>query len=102
MGIIDKLKKFFDFGGNKSNLINIYVEDEKCGNKMKLLFRKSYDIQKVYEDDREAAHEINKVVVCDNCYNKIKVHISFDQSYNILQQETENGRIISRQEFEDN
>lgn len=100
MEIIDKLKKLFSFGGGKSKLIDIYVEDQKCGNKMKLLFRKSYDIQKVYEDDREAAHEINKVVVCDNCYNKIKLHITFDRGYNILQQEIENGRIISKKEFE--
>jgi len=48
MGIFDKIKSIFA-GGNQSNLIEIYVEDDKCGNQMKLLFRKSYDIQKVYE-----------------------------------------------------
>jgi hypothetical protein len=101
MGIFDKIKSIFA-GGNQSNLIDIYVEDDKCGNQMKLLFRKSYDIQKVYEDNRDAAYEISKVVVCDQCYNKINLHLEFDKRYNIINQEIEAGKIISREEYENN
>ncbi len=103
MGLFDKLKSVFTAGGtNQSKLIDVYVEDDKCGNQMKLLFRKSYDIQKVYTDDREAAYEIKKVVVCDNCYNKIDLHLEFDNRYKIIKQEIENGKIISKEEFENN
>ncbi|CCU79469.1 conserved hypothetical protein [Halanaerobium saccharolyticum subsp. saccharolyticum DSM 6643] len=101
MGLFDKLKSVFTSDGpNQSKLIDIYVEDDKCGNQMKLLFRKSYDIQKVYKDDREAAYEIKKVVVCDNCYNKIDLHLKFDKRYKIIRQEIENGKIISKEEYE--
>lgn len=103
MGLFDKLKSIFNgSGGSKSKLIDIYIEDKKCKNQMKLLFRKSYDIQKVYEDNREAAYEINKVVVCDNCYNKIDLHLEFDKRYKIIKQEIENGKIISKEDFENN
>lgn len=101
MGIFDKIKSIFA-GGKQSNLIDIYVEDDKCGNQMKLLFRKSYDIQKVYEDNRDAVYEISKVVVCDKCYNKINLHLEFDKRYNIINQEVEDGKIINREEFENN
>ena len=102
MGIFDKIKNIFSGGGNQSKLIDIYVEDDKCGNQMKLIFRKSYDIQKVYEDNRDAAYEINKVVVCDKCYNKIDLHLEFDKRYNIIKREIENGKLLSKEEFEKN
>jgi len=103
MGIFDKIKSIFSGSdGNNSKLVDIYVEDNKCGNQMKLLFRKSYDIQKVYKDDRDAAYEIKKVVVCDKCYNKIELHLEFDKKYNILNKEIESGKIINREEFENN
>jgi len=101
MSLFDKLKSIFNSDrANQSKLIDIYVEDNKCGNRMKLLFRKSYDIQKVYKDDREAAYEIKKVVVCDNCYNKIDLHLEFDKRYKVIRQEIENGKIISKEEYE--
>ena len=101
MGLFDKIKSIFSgSGGNNSKLVEIYVEDDKCGNQMKLIFRKSYDIQKVYEDNREAAYEIKKVVVCDKCYNKIELHLEFDKRYNIINKDIKDGKIISREEFE--
>ncbi len=101
MGFIDKIKSIFS-GGSQSKLIDVYIEDDKCGNRMKLLFRKSYDIQKVYEDNREAAYEIKKMVVCDNCYNKIELNLEFDKRYNITNQEIKDGKIISKEKFENN
>lgn len=102
MGIIDKLKNIFSLNGSKSNLIEIYLKDQKCGNKIKVLLRKSYDIPRVYEANREAAYEIKKVIICDQCYNKIKLDIEFDKRYNILKQEIEQGEIITKKEFENN
>ena len=98
MGFLDKIKSIFS-GGSQSKLIDIYIEDDKCENQMKLLFRKSYDIQKVYEDNREADYEIKKVVVCDKCYNKIELNLEFDKKYNIINQEIKDGKIINKEEF---
>lgn len=103
MGLFDKIKSIFNGnGGSQSNLIDIYIEDDKCGNQMKLIFRKNYDIPKVYEDNREAAYEVKKVVVCDSCYNKIDLHLEFDKQYNIINQEVDQGKIITKAEFENN
>lgn len=102
MGLFDKLKNAFTGGGNDSKLVEVYIEDEKCGNQMKLIFRKSYDIQKVYEEQREAAYEIKKVVICDNCYNKIDLRMEFDKNYNVINQEAEDGKIINREEYQNN
>ncbi|MCC3144817.1 hypothetical protein LJ207_05675 [Halanaerobium sp. Z-7514] len=101
MGIFDSIKNFFS-GGKSSPLIEVYLEDEKCGKQMKLIFRKSYDIQKVYEEERQAAYEINKVAVCDNCYNKIDLQIEFDKNYNKITENVEKGKIISEEEYESN
>lgn len=103
MGLFDKIKSIFKGdGGRQSKLVDIYIEDDKCGNQMKLIFRKSYDIQKVYEDNREAVYEIRKVVVCDNCYNKIDLHLEFDKRYHIIRQEITDGKIIDKEEFKNN
>ncbi len=102
MGLFDKLKNIFTKAGNDSKLIEVYIEDNKCGNQMKLIFRKSYDIQKVYEEQREAAYEIKKVVICDNCYNKIKLRMEFDKKYKVITQEAEDGKIISSEEYKNN
>ncbi|SFL06645.1 hypothetical protein [Halanaerobium salsuginis] len=102
MGLLATLKNIFmGSNNNGGNLITIYVKDNKCGNKMKLLFRKSYDIQKVYEDERDAAFEIKKVIVCDNCYNKLQLELEFDRKYNIIKQKLENGEIITEEEYQE-
>jgi len=102
MGLFDKLKNVFAGAGNDSKLIEVFIEDKKCGNQMKLILRKSYDIQKVYEEQREAAYEIKKVVICDNCYNKINLSMQFDKNYNIINQNIEDGKIISKEEYQNN
>lgn len=101
MGLLDTIKSIFS-GNQTKKMVDFYVEDNQCSKQMKLLFRKSYDIQKVYEKDREAAYEIKKVIVCDNCYNKIDLHLEFDKRYNIINQEIKSGKIISKEEFEEN
>lgn len=89
MGFLDKIKSIFT-GGSQSKLIEIEVEHDRCGNQMKLLFRKGYDIQKVYEDNRDAAYEVNKIVVCDKCYKKMKLQLEFDKKYNLIEKRLEN------------
>ncbi|ADQ14961.1 hypothetical protein [Halanaerobium hydrogeniformans] len=101
MGIFDSIKNFFS-KGKSSPLIEIYLEDKKCGKQMKLIFRKSYDIQKVYEDQRQAAYEIKKVAVCDQCYNKIDLEIEFDKHYKKIKESVVNGKIITKEEYESN
>ncbi len=98
MGFIDFFKKILN-GRKRDNLLKIFLRDKKCGQKLKVLLRKSYDIQRVYNDNEEAAFMINKVIVCDNCFNKINISIKFDKKYNIISREITGGEYISESEF---
>ena len=98
MGLTNILKSLFT-PVTRENIIRIYLQDEKCGRKIKVILRKSYDIQKVYREDKEASFYLNKVVICDKCFNKIIVKLYFDQRYKITAQEINGGELISEEEF---
>jgi hypothetical protein len=101
LGFSDFIKKIFT-PVKQGNLINFYLKDEKCGEKIKLLVRKSYDIQRIYEDSEEADYRLNKVVICNSCYNKINVKIDFDKRYNIIDSQIDGGKIIAVDEYNKN
>lgn len=98
MGLKDLFKGIFT-GKKYDNIVNIYLKDSKCGNKIKVLLRKSYDIQRVYDEGKEAAFMINKVIICDKCFNKITIDIKFDKKYNIISREIEGGKYITEEEY---
>lgn len=102
----DKVMAFFDFIKNifspvkNTNLLLIYLKDKKCGEKIKVLVRKSYDIQTVYEDSHNAEYRLSKVVICNNCYNKINLQLDFDRGYNIINSQIDGGELITEEEFD--
>lgn len=99
MEILNYLKKLFK-PTKTGNIINIYLRDQKCGNKIKVLVRKSYDIQKVYNSNEEAAYKISKVIICDKCFNKITIESYFDRKYNVISRKIEGGTYIKADEYE--
>lgn len=98
--LLEFIKNLFS-GKGGTNLVNIHLKDNKCGQKIKVVLRKTYDIQKVYDPDEEAEYKIRKVIICDNCYNKIKIYIEFDRKYEIIHNEIENGEFITEEEYND-
>ncbi|MFW6015561.1 MAG: hypothetical protein ACOCRK_03925 [bacterium] len=98
MGFIDKLKNILK-PNNNSNLLEIYLRDNKCQKDIKLLVRKSYDIYRVYEDDDSADFRLNKVVICNNCYNKINLTIDFDKRYNIINTDIQGGEMVLKEDL---
>lgn len=98
MGFFDLIKRFFK-PNRQGNLIPIYLRDNKCGENIKVLVRKSYDIQKIYEDGEKADYRLKKVVICNNCYNKIIVTIDFDRAYNIINTTIDGGKVITEKEY---
>ncbi len=101
LGFFDFIKDIFQ-PTRLGNIIHIYLEDEKCGEKIKLLVRKSYDIQKIYEDNDQADYRLKKVVICNKCYNKISLKIDYDRRYKIIDSQLDGGNIISEKEFKEN
>ncbi len=100
MSFFDKIKKYFT-PSSDDKIVSVYLQDEKCGNKMKVVLRKGYDIQRVYKENIKAKFQISKVIVCDKCYNNIMIDIKFDKNYNIISKNIENGKFISKEEFLD-
>ena len=98
MGFMDKIKDFFQ-PVNNTNLLEIYLQDKKCKEKIKLLVRKSYDIQRIYEKDQDADYRLRKVVICNNCYNKINLEIDYNKKYNIINSEIDGGELITKEEY---
>ena len=100
MGILDFLKNIFSNSKGNNKLINIYVQDEKCGNKLKIVLRKGYDIVQEYDKSKDAKFYCKKVAVCDNCYNKINMELYFDRSHNIKSSNLTGGKMITKEEFD--
>jgi hypothetical protein len=98
MGFVDFIKNLFS-GERQTKIINIYLKDNKCDQKVKVVLRKGYDIVREYDDQKEAKYSVRKVIVCDNCYNKINLYLEFDKYYNIINKEIENGQLITKEEF---
>lgn len=101
LSILEFFKNIFSTN-NSGNLINIYLRDDKCGGKIKVLVRKSYDIQRIYEHNQEAEYSLKKAVICNNCYNKIDVKIDFNKRYNIIDKTIKGGELITEDEYKKN
>ncbi|WP_286169666.1 hypothetical protein [Halocella sp. SP3-1] len=97
MSLLDFFRDLFK-SNNKRNLMFIFIQDNKCGHKIKILLRKSYDISRVY-NDKSVCFRVNKGVICNNCYHKINLRIDFDKRYNIVNQEIDGGKVISEEEY---
>lgn len=97
MGLFDFIKNIFS-GDKQADVIDFYVRDDKCGNEIKIVFRKGYDIVREYGDGDEA-YSVRKVAICDECYNKINISLKFDNKYNIVSQDVENGEIITKEDY---
>lgn len=98
MGLFDFFKSLFS-GNRGSKNVNLYVKDKKCGEKIRILLRKSYDIQRIYDDNDEASYGIKKVIICNNCYNKINIEVKFDKNYNKISEKIKNGIFITEEEY---
>ncbi len=98
MGLLDFIKRIFS-GESKSRLINIYIQDKKCGSKIKIVLRKGYDIVREFDENKDAAFTVRKVAICDECYSNIELNLQFDNNYNIISKSIDNGEFITEDEF---
>ncbi len=85
------------FYREKDSLV-FYIKCDRCGYVMEKRLLKSRDFVVSYEGN--AALVIDKLYVCDKCYNQIKVEAGFKRSYKVVFFEINGGRFISREEFE--
>jgi hypothetical protein len=98
MGFLDSIKRLLS-SPQKSNIIEVYLKDDKCGKMLKVILRKSYEISRVYEEQSDVKYMVNKVVICDKCFNRIKFSLGFDKHYNIISRQIEGGSFLSEEEY---
>ncbi|HKL12125.1 MAG TPA: hypothetical protein VJ907_00815 [Halanaerobiales bacterium] len=98
MGLFDKIKSIFT-PSSDSKIVKIFVKDKKCGNKIRVVLRKGYDIQRIYNEEAEGKYKIHKVIVCDKCYSNVVIDVKFDRNYNIIDKSIENGEFLTEEEY---
>ena len=83
---------------NEKDSLVVYIKCDKCGNVMKKRILKSRDFVVSY--DGNAAFVIDKLYVCDKCYNQIKVDAGFKRSYKPVYFEINGGSFVTEEEYE--
>ncbi len=91
------------FSKSQGNGIWVYLECEKCGEKIKLRLSKSTELQRIEESSPNAFY-VRKLVMGEKCFTRIEVQLQFDQSYRIMPDlcEINNGTLLTEQEYEEN
>ncbi len=100
MGFLKKL-----FGGanvpkdETAEAVFIYSQCERCQEKFRNRINKQYDLQMNYADEGPA-YRTHKGLIGSQCRNKIIVELEFDQSKRLIAKSIQNGKFITRAEFE--
>lgn len=107
MGFLNKL---FGIGGQGAsskdsktiqdgNGLFIFIQCNRCGEKIKLRLRKTDELQRLENNQNGASFFVKKMVMGSNCFNRMESTIEFDARYNVVHSEIENGKLLSVAEF---
>lgn len=83
----------------------VYFKCSRCGEKIPLRLRTTSEIQRREGPDADlgpGAYFVNKIVVGNNCYQRIEAVIDFDSRYNVVSSNIKNGELITKAEFDRN
>ena len=95
----DFFKKFFSKKEvDSSELLWIYTQCDKCGEKFKTLIRKNNDIAPTYKNEGPA-FILRKELIGASCPNRINLYLEFDRSYRKISEEITGGHFISKEEY---
>lgn len=81
----------------KKNALIVYFKCNKCGETFKSYLRKGYDIINDYDND---GFIVDKEYIGSKCPTRIHLHASFDRNYNLINYTLDNGKIITKEEWE--
>ncbi len=78
----------------------IYSQCAKCGEKFRNRIDKQHDLQTNYED-AGPAYRSHKELVGSRCRNLVVIDLEFDERKRLIGKEIQQGRFLSREEFEE-
>ena len=78
----------------------LFIQCDKCSEKLKLLINKETDLEKVYEEGKGgSAYRLTKEAMDGKCFAIISVTIEFDINKNIISRDISNGRFITEEDY---
>jgi hypothetical protein len=92
------LKRLFGGGEPRDpDAIWLYVQCERCGQKLKIRVDRRFDLKRDYE---RGGYRLDKSIMDGGCFNQMMARIHFDSGQRIISQEIEGGCFLSRAEYE--
>mgnify|MGYP007130807802 CR=1 FL=1 len=79
----------------------MYLQCDKCGERLALRLRKSSEIQREDDGSHDYQMFINKTVIGNDCFNRMQLRLEFDGMYRVVNKQLENGTFITKDEYED-
>jgi len=84
---------------DSSEILWIYSQCDKCGEKFRTLIRKYNDLTPTYKNEGPA-FILRKELIGASCPNRINLHLKFDHSYRKISEEISGGHFISKEEYQ--
>jgi len=78
----------------------LFSQCDQCQEKFRNRIDKRFDLQMNYSDSGPA-YRTHKELIGARCRNKVIIDLEFDQRKHLLNKSIENGRFISREEYDD-
>ncbi len=82
--------------------LRIYVQCDKCGEKVPVRLRTSSEVQKREGPDADQGsgqYFVQKTIVGSKCYQRIEATVEFDARYNVVESTVKGGKLITLKEF---
>lgn len=80
----------------------IYIQCEKCGEKIPVRLRTTSEVQKREGPDAELGsgqYFVQKTIVGSKCYQRIEATVDFDAKYNVVDSHIDHGKLITAKEY---
>jgi DNA-directed RNA polymerase subunit RPC12/RpoP len=78
----------------------LYIQCEKCGEKLKVLVKKETDLERVYEEEKGGpAYRLIKEAMDSKCFSIITIRAEFDINKNIISRDISNGHFITEEDY---
>lgn len=82
----------------------IYLQCDKCGEKIPVRLRVTSEVQRREGPDEDLGPGqffVQKTIVGSQCYQRIEATIDFDAKYNVIDSEIKHGKLITQKEYEE-
>jgi len=82
----------------------VYVRCDRCGEKLQTRINLNNDLSINYGDkEGDDRYYCRKIIMgTRNCFQRIEVELIFDKNRNVIGQEIQGGKFISKEEFAEN